>query len=280
MRSILVPLSNERQDRQALAVGTQLADFFGGHLTALLPLTDFASLPVPHHPLLVGWDGLVAESHAFAERREAEVRRLLRELQLLPEPGGKERPGFTFQAVYGNDDALVMDAALTHDLVVFARADAKGDDEGVPVGPLLKCTIESAGRPVLITTGELASDWTQTAAIAWNGSLEAAHAVTAALPLLTRAGAVHIVTFPTTRTDAARAQQLVDYLGRHGIRATPRIEDAEAPIGEALLEAVEDLSATFLVMGGYTHSRLRQTLFGGVTHHILEEAKLPVFMAR
>lgn len=280
MHSILLPLNDERQDRHALAVGTQLADFFGGHLTALLPLTDFASLPVPHHPLLAGWDGLVAQSHAFAERREAEVRRLLHELQLLLGPNGEERPNFTFQAVYGNDDAVVMDAALTHDLVVFARGDAEDDDEGVPVSPLLKCTIESAGRPVLITTGKLAPDWTRTAAIAWNGSLEAAHAVTAALPVLSRAEAVHIVTFPTTRTDAARAQQLVDYLARHGITATTRIEDADTPIGEALLEAVDDLSATVLVMGGYTHSRLRQTLFGGVTHHILEEARLPVLMAR
>ncbi|NJR80690.1 universal stress protein [Sphingomonas corticis] len=280
MRSILLPLSDERQDRHALAVGTQLADFFGGHLTALLPLTDFASLPVPHHPLLAGWDGLVAESHAFAERREAEVRKLLRELQLLPQPGGEERADFTFQAIYGNDDAVVMDAALTHDLVVFARSDAEDPDKDLQVSPLLKCTIESAGRPVLITTGKLAQDWARTAAIAWNGSLEAAHAVTAALPLLSRAEAVHIVTFPTSRTDSARAQQLVDYLARHGITATPRIEDAEVPIGEALLEAVEDLAATVLVMGGYTHSRLRQTLFGGVTHHILEEARLPVLMAR
>ncbi|MCW1431892.1 universal stress protein [Novosphingobium sp. JCM 18896] len=280
MRSILLPLSDERQDRHSLMVGTQIAELVDGHLTAFLPLIDFASLPVPHHPLLAGWDNMVAESLAFAERREAAVSKLLHELKLLPGPGEEGRPNFSFEAVYGNDEAVIIDAALTHDLVIFARADWTDDDQKVPVTPLLKCTIETAGRPVLITRGELETDWTRTAAIAWNGSLEAAHAVTAALPLLSRAEAVHIVIFPTTRTDSTRAQQLIGYLDRHGIQAELHIRDSEAPIGAALLETVENLSATFLVMGGYTHSRLRQTLFGGVTHHVLEQARLPVFMAR
>lgn len=278
MRSILLPLSDERLDRQALAVGTRVADLFGAHVTALLPLTDFASLPVPHHPLLVGWDGLVAESHAFAERREADVRRLLIDLGLLTAPAQEGRSGFELSAVYGNDDAVVLDAALTHDLIVFTRA--SGDDDELPVSSLLKCTVESSGRPVLLTTDDLSSDFTRTAVIAWNGSQEAAHAVTAALPFLSLAEAVHIVTFPTSRTDTKRASELADYLARHAISAEIRLPVTDAPVGEALLDTVQQVSATLLVMGGYTHSRLRQTLFGGVTHHVLEHARLPLLLAR
>jgi len=34
-----------------------------------------------------------------------------------------------------------------------------------------------------------------------------------------------------------------------------------------------------IVMGAYTHSRVRQTLLGGVTRHALAHAKVPVLMA-
>ena len=34
-----------------------------------------------------------------------------------------------------------------------------------------------------------------------------------------------------------------------------------------------------LVMGAYTHSRLRQAFLGGVTQHILANATLPILMA-
>jgi nucleotide-binding universal stress UspA family protein len=35
-----------------------------------------------------------------------------------------------------------------------------------------------------------------------------------------------------------------------------------------------------LSMGAYSHSRLRQLILGGVTRHVLENAKLPVMMNR
>jgi hypothetical protein len=33
-----------------------------------------------------------------------------------------------------------------------------------------------------------------------------------------------------------------------------------------------------LMMGGYGHSRLRETLLGGTTYHMLEHATLPVLL--
>jgi nucleotide-binding universal stress UspA family protein len=37
--------------------------------------------------------------------------------------------------------------------------------------------------------------------------------------------------------------------------------------------------ANLLVIGAYSHSRIRQAIFGGTTRHILVYADLPVFMA-
>ena len=47
-----------------------------------------------------------------------------------------------------------------------------------------------------------------------------------------------------------------------------------------LLRQAVGCGADLLVMGAYTHSRLRQLILGGVTRHVLENAALPVMMSR
>ena len=39
------------------------------------------------------------------------------------------------------------------------------------------------------------------------------------------------------------------------------------------------MRADLLVMGAYGHSRLRELIFGGATHHVLEHADLPVLFS-
>ena len=48
---------------------------------------------------------------------------------------------------------------------------------------------------------------------------------------------------------------------------------------EVLLQTAREEQAGLLVMGGYGHSRLRETVFGGFTQRILKAADLPVLMA-
>ena len=40
-----------------------------------------------------------------------------------------------------------------------------------------------------------------------------------------------------------------------------------------------DLDANLIVMGAYGHSRLRETILGGVTRHLLHHMTVPVFMS-
>ena len=48
---------------------------------------------------------------------------------------------------------------------------------------------------------------------------------------------------------------------------------------EVLLEEAQRLRASLIVMGGYSHSRLREVVFGGFTNRILSGVDLPVLMA-
>ena len=53
----------------------------------------------------------------------------------------------------------------------------------------------------------------------------------------------------------------------------------KASIGASLLKRAEKLDIDLLVMGAFTHSRLRQIIFGGITRHILENAQIPLLFA-
>lgn len=145
---------------------------------------------------------------------------------------------------------------------------------------LLKSTLKDAGRPILVVTDDIPRDFARVIAIAWNGSVQAARAVTASLPLLSQAERGVILTFVTPNTEASKSEDLRLYLSRHEIFAEVEVHEPGHSVGEELPKAMQDLSAGLLVMGGYTRSRARQTLFGAVTHHKLENASLPLLMAR
>ncbi|MBA4048966.1 MAG: hypothetical protein C0476_10545 [Sphingomonas sp.] len=115
--------------------------------------------------------------------------------------------------------------------------------------------------------------------VAWSGTAESANALRAAVPLLAHARAVKLVTI-VDGGDAFPATDATRYLSRHNIHA----ELIERPreygtIGAALSAAAEAASADWIVMGAYGHSRFRETLFGGVTQQLLENAPCPILLS-
>ena len=74
---------------------------------------------------------------------------------------------------------------------------------------------------------------------------------------------------------------LTTTLQRHGIAATALTVAPKTgqSVGEAILSETAALGADLLVKGAYTHSRLRQMIFGGATRHLIYHAELPVLMA-
>ena len=49
--------------------------------------------------------------------------------------------------------------------------------------------------------------------------------------------------------------------------------------GQAILAEAQRDGVDLVIKGAYTHSRLRQMIFGGATTHLINETTLPVFMA-
>src|SRR3546814_9870502 len=143
---------------------------------------------------------------------------------------------------------------------------------GAPL-PIAADVAVHARAPVLAVPPELKSfDCCGRALIAWNGSYEAAHALRSAITLLQQAQEVNIVTVDED-ADSFPATSASEYLSRHGIASElHEWQRNDRTVEDTLIQAIRGLDASYLIMGAYGRSRLRETLFGGVTKCMMSEA--------
>jgi nucleotide-binding universal stress UspA family protein len=176
----------------------------------------------------------------------------------------------------------VVQRALCADLLVLGQHDASDPlTVGVPTDFVASVLIAS-GRPALVIP--YAGEWATIGGevlIAWKPTRESAHAVSSAIPLLRRAGRVHLAAEVDRDTPGASVADLEDYLRLHGVRA-PIERHAAVPSaepGEGLLSLAADAGADLLVMGCYGHGRARELILGGATRTVLKSMTLPALMA-
>ena len=139
--------------------------------------------------------------------------------------------------------------------------------------------VVGSGRPTLVIGEKPPSDMTDHVMIAWNGSLEASRAVFGAMPLLRVANRVSIFAAPQYDIEDVDPADLAEYLSGHGTQAHPPGSNDEQATGAAMVSAASEQQATLIVMGAYTHSRLRQSFLGGVTRHLLAHAPALLWMS-
>ena len=115
--------------------------------------------------------------------------------------------------------------------------------------------------------------------VAWNGSIAAARALRAALPLLRDSQSVHVATWgaqppvaPFSRLDVCA------WLRRHDIGAELHAGASGAHVARELAALAGEVRADLVVMGCYGHSRLREQVFGGVTRSVLAPLPAPMLM--
>jgi nucleotide-binding universal stress UspA family protein len=178
-------------------------------------------------------------------------------------------------------EALAIHARYA-DVAILGQADP---DDVEALRSLPEEVTLASGRPSLVIPyiGPAAT-LGRRVTVAWDASREAARAVDDALPLLTRAEAVGVVTVNPGETPFGHGEQpgadIALHLARHGIKVeVQRIESRDVDVANIILSHIADQSSDLLVMGAYGHSRLRELVLGGVTRTILHDMTVPVFMA-
>lgn len=180
--------------------------------------------------------------------------------------------------------ALCLQARYS-DLLVMSQNDPS---EALPTqaSNVAEFVVINSGRPVLLIpyAGKFDAAF-ERVLIAWDGSLQAARAVTGAIPLLRRAKLVQVAVFdpeigPTAHGEEPGAD-IALYLARHGVtvEVTQQNTGQDIDIGNAIVSYSSDFGADLIVMGAYGHSRFRELLLGGATHTILNSMTVPVLMS-
>jgi nucleotide-binding universal stress UspA family protein len=277
-RDLVVLLDAEPASRGRIELAATMADRSGAHLVGLY--AEIA-LELPRRlgyfdPALL--DPLYREVETASRERAQEMRIIFEDIA--------SRHGLSAEWRFANGDPSQV-AALHgrySDLIIAGQIDPD-DKKALLSRPRPEEVVLAIGRPVLVIPYAGRFDRVgERVVVGWDASREATRAINDALPLLTAAHSVTVVTIdPEVGPDGhgeIPGADLALHLARHGVKATiERTVSGGIGLGDVLLSRAADLAADLLVIGAYGHSRVRELLLGGVTRSILNNMTLPVLMS-
>ncbi len=145
--------------------------------------------------------------------------------------------------------------------------------------PVFEALLMSSGRPVMLVPRAGLENMPKRVVLAWDGSLPAARAMVAARPFLEKAEETIVVTIGEVDTGTPSCRDAANYLERCGVKVSAQEVDwPKRQVAERILNQAEVHNCDLVVMGGYSHARLFETILGGVTRHMLAHADRSVLM--
>jgi len=273
IRSILVPLDGGSDNAVLLQTALDVARGFSAHLDVLHVRPDSRDVAPMFGEGLSGemMEEMIASAEQAADANAEAIQTLFR--------NAVGQDDFAhWLALDGREDEQVAWRGRLTDLIIGQRP----TEDGSPMRDLsLHSALFETGRPVLVLPPAFeAKPLGRTIAIAWNGTVQAARAVQGAMPFITRAAQVHVLTCESTRTQVTAADELADYLKRWGVTAEVHaFPPLGGDVGNALLAEAERAGADLMVCGAYSHARLMQMVLGGVTTAMMDDSALPVLFS-
>ena len=149
----------------------------------------------------------------------------------------------------------------------------------------IETIILGGGTPLLILNSAAPAASIRHAAIGWKDTAEARRAIHDLVAIVEAGGMISVVAIRGVDHDAAEAAssvgEVVQHLRRHGFvsEAHVLLEDGHSE-AEALEAFALRHDAELLAIGAFSHSRLREVIFGGVTRSLIERPWLPLLLSR
>jgi nucleotide-binding universal stress UspA family protein len=188
--------------------------------------------------------------------------------------------GVTYQVrqeVGAPTECLLLNAQ-EYDLMVLGQQTFFHFDTQDKPDDTLSVLVKQSSCPVIAVPATLAEG--RTVIVAYDGSAHATRALHMFQALgLDSAYDVHVVCIDAEQHRAAGwAEHAVAFLHGHHIAAQAHVLVTSEPPAHVLLEHVHQLQASLLVMGAYGRSALREFLGHSVTHTLLQESPVPLFL--
>jgi len=275
-KNLLVHIPTERPARPAVDGSISLAMSCDAHLDAIAIGFETAS----NVPYLA--EGGAAVASMFELEYERALERAQAALAVFDTEAKCAEISYSTRAMAGSFGEVVRmigAAARLYDLAVVSQGqpDCGNFDNQFPQELLLQ-----TGGPVLMFPYTFRGAFKASRiGICWDGSRLAARAVRDAMPLLAQADTLATITLNPSEVPAeASPTRLAKHMARSGLPVrTISLQADRGEVQSSILSIAADENLDLLVMGGYGHSRVQETVFGGVTRAMFRSMTIPVLMS-
>ncbi|MBX3621980.1 MAG: universal stress protein [Rhizobacter sp.] len=276
IRNLLLHLDASPHSATRLALARQLAQAHGASIHGLYAVSsNFVEMPF----------AMAESSEAGAIVLKLDAERRDRALALFERANRDGTPAATWSEL-GTEPVIwgFTQRAYYCDMLVLGQHEPGSPTARDLPSDFIESVVLGSGKPALVVpyAGD-SKTFAQNILVAWSPSRESARALSAAMPLLQKAGQVHVVTWtdPQSAPQAASDRALLEqHLALHDVKATLHwYGNGHGEPGDRLLSLTADLGSDLLVMGCYGHSRARELVLGGATRTVLRSMTLPVLMA-
>lgn len=281
IKIILVPVDGSERSAAVLDTALIVARRFDAHIKVVHVREKgsepflFSGMPESMREQVMKMNAEQVDSTVAAVREQFNGFCKQNKVKVTKKPSSVKQVSASLHLLEGNAGAVLDRESRLVDVIAMSRP-TQHRLGGRGVGDLHESLMLHSGRPVLIVPPEWTPHRVDHAAIGWNDSVEASRALAITLPWLVQMKKVTVV---VSKKREAGVGDVVDYLKRHGCRADYHAISSGGNVGKKMLAACGEIGAEFLVVGGFSHTRTRQRLFGGVTSYLLGNTDVITVMA-
>jgi nucleotide-binding universal stress UspA family protein len=278
----MVPVADRPECRVALETAFRLATELSSNIVGYHLRPHREEKPATHGarlPLMLQEAGLPEVQPEAIKLNSANAERLFRAMAkqrgipIARKPREAEGTLAFWNEMVGTPEKLFSIIGPTSDCIVVSRPRTRSSG---PARAFLLSALLRSGKPLLVLPQRPMARFGRRILIAWNQGVQAAAAVSAALPLLARAEQVHIVCCGKESAPGPKVSHASNYLLHWGIESHLHHEKGQETSAE-IMHSYKAANCDLLVMGAYSRSHLRERILGGVTHDLLLKSNVPVF---
>lgn len=276
-QDIMVAITRSSSDDSALAAGIAMARKDDANLAVIIPVEFPVPVPnewgvYPYQMYSAFYDDALKNSEILAGQLRAQL--------------STESVKFSVRV----ESTVLMTGAQTcsmharySDLAIVGAA-APGQ-KNYPAENYFIELLMNSGRPVLRIPPTLDTDCNfDRVLIAWHPCREATRAVHDAMPFLLRSKGIDILMIDPQVGENGHGEQpgadIAAHLARHGLNVSVITQPAMGDtVGNAIVKYANQTGAQLLVAGGYSHSRFREFIMGGVTRELNAHSTIPILFA-